>query len=120
MKLLEGKTALITGASKGIGRTIATRFAEEGANVAFTYLSSVEKGQALEKELQQFGTQVKGYRSDASDHAAADALVTSIVEDFGTLAIVVNNAGITKDGMLMRMSEEIGRALCRERVCNYV
>ncbi|HEY9559877.1 MAG TPA: 3-oxoacyl-[acyl-carrier-protein] reductase [Anseongella sp.] len=106
MKLLEGKTALITGASKGIGRTIATRFAEEGANVAFTYLSSVEKGQALEKELQQFGTQVKGYRSDASDHAAADALVTSIVEDFGTLDIVVNNAGITKDGLLMRMSEE--------------
>src|SRR3546814_17691426 len=106
MKLLEGKTALITGASKGIGRTIATRFAEEGANVAFTYLSSVEKGQALAQELQQFGTQVKGYRSDASDQAAADALVTSIAEVFVPLDIVVNTQTITNDGMHIRFSHE--------------
>ncbi|MFZ4261337.1 3-oxoacyl-[acyl-carrier-protein] reductase [Sphingobacterium sp. HJSM2_6] len=106
MKLLAGKTALVTGASKGIGRKIAEVFAQHGANVAFTYLSSVEKGQALEQELQQFGTQVKGYRSDASKFAEADQLITDIVADFGTLDIVVNNAGITKDGLLMRMTEE--------------
>ncbi len=106
MKLLEGKTALITGASKGIGRAIAQKFAQHGANVAFTYLSSVEKGLALEQELQEYGTKIKGYRSDASDHAAADALVTQVMADFGALDILVNNAGITKDGLLMRMSEE--------------
>jgi 3-oxoacyl-[acyl-carrier protein] reductase len=106
MKLLEGKTALITGASKGIGRAIALRFAQEGANVAFTYLSSVEKGQALEAELQAAGVKAKGYRSDASDYAAAEALVNQVVADFGALDALVNNAGITKDGLLMRMSEE--------------
>lgn len=106
MKLLEGKTALITGASKGIGRKIAEKFAEHGANVAFTYLSSVEKGQALEEDLKSFGTQVKGYRSDASKFDQAEKLINDIVTDFGTLDIVVNNAGITKDGLLMRMSEE--------------
>lgn len=106
MKLLEGKTALITGASKGIGRKIAEKFAEHGANVAFTYLSSVEKGLALEQELQAFGTKVKGYRSDASKFDEAEKLINDIVTDFGTLHIVVNNAGITKDGLLMRMTEE--------------
>ncbi|MBE8721005.1 3-oxoacyl-[acyl-carrier-protein] reductase [Sphingobacterium pedocola] len=106
MKLLEGKTALITGASKGIGRKIAEVFAQQGANVAFTYLSSVEKGQALEQELQAFGTQVKGYRSDASKFDEAEKLIDSVVADFGTIDIVVNNAGITKDGLLMRMTEE--------------
>src|SRR5690606_9606539 len=106
MKLLEGKTALVTGASKGIGRKIAEVFAQHGANVAFTYLSSVEKGQALEGELQAFGTQIKGYRSDASDFAQAEQLINDIVADFGNLDIVVNNAGITRDGLLMRMTEE--------------
>lgn len=106
MKLLEGKTALITGASKGIGRKIAEKFAEHGANVAFTYLSSVEKGLALEQELQSAGTKVKGYRSDASKFDQAEQLITDIVTEFGTVDIVVNNAGITKDGLLMRMSEQ--------------
>lgn len=106
MKLLEGKTALITGASKGIGRKIAELFAQQGANVAFTFLSSVEKGQSLEEELKTHGTQVKGYRSDASKFDAAEQLIDDIVADFGTLDIVVNNAGITKDGLLMRMTEE--------------
>src|SRR5699024_6608209 len=106
MKLLEGKTALITGASKGIGRKIAEVFASHGAQVAFTYLSSVERGQQLESELQAFNVKAKGYRSDASDFNQAHELIDEIVKDFGTLDIVVNNAGITKDGLLMRMSEE--------------
>ncbi|HEX8376414.1 MAG TPA: SDR family NAD(P)-dependent oxidoreductase, partial [Pedobacter sp.] len=106
MKLLEGKVALITGASKGIGRKIAQKFAEHGANVAFTYLSSVEKGLALEQELQQSGTKIKGYQSDASKFDQAEKLITDVVADFGTIDIVVNNAGITKDGLLMRMSEQ--------------
>lgn len=106
MKLLEGKTALVTGASKGIGRKIAEKFAEAGANVAFTYLSSVEKGQALEKELQAAGTKVKGYRSDASKFDQAEELINAIVADFGTVDIVVNNAGITQDNLLLRMNEE--------------
>ncbi len=106
MKLLAGKVALITGASKGIGRTIAEKFVEQGAHVAFTYLSSVEKGEALEKELSNGDTKVKGYRSDASKFDEAEKLIEAIVADFGTLDIVVNNAGITKDGLLMRMTEE--------------
>ena len=106
MGLLSGKTAIITGASKGIGKGIAETFAKEGANVAFTYLSSVEKGQALEEELKQYGTTVKGYRSDASKMEDAEALVAHVVEDFGGVDIVVNNAGITKDMLLMRMTEE--------------
>ena len=106
MKLLSGKTALVTGASKGIGRGIALKLAEHGANVAFTYLSSVEKGQALEAELAAFGIKAKGYRSDASDFKASEELVNAIVSDFGSLEVIVNNAGITRDGLLMRMTEE--------------
>uniref|UniRef100_UPI003593F2C9 SDR family NAD(P)-dependent oxidoreductase n=1 Tax=Aquiflexum sp. TaxID=1872584 RepID=UPI003593F2C9 len=106
MGLLSGKTALITGASKGIGRAIAIRYAQEGANVAFTYLSSVEKGEALENELAAFGIKAKGYRSDASNFKAAEELVNAVVADFGSLDILVNNAGITRDNLLMRMTEE--------------
>ncbi|NJN27212.1 MAG: 3-oxoacyl-[acyl-carrier-protein] reductase [Cyclobacteriaceae bacterium] len=107
MKLLEGKIALVTGASKGIGNAVAKKFAENGANVAFTYLSSVEKGEALEKELADMGIKAKGYRSDASDFAAAEALINAVVADFGGLDVLVNNAGITKDNLLMRMTEEM-------------
>lgn len=106
MGLLTGKTALVTGASKGIGRSIAMRFAEEGANVAFTFLSSVEKGQELEGELRKFGIKAKGYRSDASDFKAAEELITQVISEFGKLDVLVNNAGITRDNLLMRMSEE--------------
>jgi len=111
MKLLEGKVALVTGASKGIGNAVAKRFAEQGADVAFTYLSSVEKGEALEKELAELGINAKGYRSDASDFAAAEELIKSVVADFGKLDVLVNNAGITKDNLLMRMTEEMWDAV---------
>lgn len=106
MKLLQSKTALVTGASKGIGRSIALKFAEQGANVAFTYLSSVEQGQALEAELAAKGVKAKGYRSDASDFAQADKLINDVITDFGSLDILVNNAGITMDNLLLRMNEE--------------
>ena len=105
-QILTGKVALVTGASKGIGRAIAAHFAQLGADVAFTYLSSVEKGQALETELSAHGAKAKGYRSDASDYAQAEKLVEDVVADFGKLDILVNNAGITQDGLLMRMSEQ--------------
>lgn len=107
MKLLQQKNALVTGASKGIGRAIALKFAEEGANVAFTYLSSVEQGLALEAELAAKGVKAKGYRSDASDFAQADKLITDVVAEFGSLDILVNNAGITMDNLLLRMTEDM-------------
>lgn len=106
MKLLEGKVALITGASRGIGRGIALKFAEQGANIAFTYLSSVEKGEALAKELEAYGVKAIGYLSDAGDFKASEELVNNVVTDFGTVDILVNNAGITRDTLLMRMSEQ--------------
>ena len=106
MNLLQGKVVLVTGASRGIGRAIAREMAMQGAKVAFTYLSSVEQGQALEAELAGLGTTAKGYRSDASDFAQADKLVNDVVADFGSLDVLVNNAGITQDGLLMRMTEE--------------
>ena len=106
MALLQNKIVLVTGASRGIGRAIALKMAQQGASVAFTYLSSVEKGEALEKELTDLGVNAKGYRSDASDYKQAEELMNSVIADFGTIDVLINNAGITKDGLLMRMSEE--------------
>ena len=105
MKLLEGKTVIITGASRGIGRKIAEVFAKQGANIAFTYRSSDEKAKALEDELSANGCKVKGYKSDASNFEAAQQLAVDVLEEFGSIDVLVNNAGITKDGLLMRMSE---------------
>lgn len=105
MKLLEGKTAIITGASRGIGKGIAEAFAEHGANVAFTYSSSVESAKALEEALNAKGIKAKGYQSDAANFEAAQKLVEEVLADFGSIDILVNNAGITKDNLLMRMGE---------------
>ena len=105
MGLLTNKVALITGASKGIGKAIAEQFIAEGAKVAFTYLSSVEKGEALEAELSKRGD-AKGFQSDASSSEQAEQLIKDIVAHYGQIDIVVNNAGITKDTLLMRMTEE--------------
>jgi 3-oxoacyl-[acyl-carrier protein] reductase len=106
MGILSGKTAIITGATRGIGKGIAQKFAQEGANVAFTYSSSVDAANALEKELNALGIKAKGYQSNAADFNAAQDLVAAILKEFGTLDILINNAGITKDGLLMRMSED--------------
>jgi len=106
MKLLEGKTAIITGASRGIGKGIATVFAQHGANVAFTYSASVEAAKALETELQAFGTTIKGYQSNAANFSDAQQLAEDVLADFGAIDILINNAGITKDNLLMRMGEE--------------
>jgi len=106
MKLLEGKNVIITGASRGIGKGIAEVFAKHGANIAFTYRSSDEKAKALEDELSANGCKAKGYKSDASDFDSAQQLSKDIMDDFGSIDVLVNNAGITKDGLLMRMSEE--------------
>ena len=106
MKLLEGKTAIITGASRGIGRGIARVFAEHGADLAFTFSNSATAAEVLEKELGLLGTKVKSYQSNAADFEAAQQLVADVLEDFGKIDILVNNAGITKDNLLMRMGEE--------------
>ena len=106
MKLLEGKTAIITGASRGIGKGIARIFAEHGANVAFTYSSSVEAANELEKELNALGVKAKGYQSNAADYNQAQELAEEVVKEFGTIDVLINNAGITKDNLLMRISEE--------------
>ncbi|GAA3641849.1 3-oxoacyl-[acyl-carrier-protein] reductase [Flavivirga jejuensis] len=106
MKLLEGKTAIVTGASRGIGKGIAQTFANQGANVAFTYSSSVEAANALEAELNALGVKAKGYQSNAASFDEAQKLAEAVVGEFGSIDILVNNAGITKDNLLMRISEE--------------
>jgi len=106
MHLLQNKVALITGATRGIGKGIALSFAKNGANIAFTYVSSDEKALALEAELSVFGIKAKGYKSDAGDYKSADELVNAVVNEFGTIDVLVNNAGITRDTLLMRMSEQ--------------
>jgi 3-oxoacyl-[acyl-carrier protein] reductase len=106
MKLLDQKVSLITGATRGIGRGIAIHFAKQGSNVAFTYVSSDEKALALVKELEGFGVKAKAYKSDAGNFAAAEQLVSDILQDFGTIDVLINNAGITRDTLLMRMSEQ--------------
>ncbi|CAM3598314.1 3-oxoacyl-ACP reductase [Flavobacterium saliperosum S13] len=106
MKLLEGKTAIITGASRGIGRGIAEVFAKQGANVAFTYSSSAAAAQELENELTALGVKAKGYQSNAADFNEAQKLVDDVIAEFGNVDILINNAGITKDNLLMRISEE--------------
>ena len=106
MKLLEDKIVLITGASRGIGKSIAEECVKQGAKVAFTYLSSEEKAKALETELSVDGGVAKGFKSDASKFDEAQALVDQVIEEFGTVDVLVNNAGITRDTLLMRMSEQ--------------
>lgn len=106
MKLLEGKTAIITGASRGIGKGIAEVFAQQGANVAFTYSSSTAAAQELESELSNLNVKVKGYKSNAANFEESQELIKNVLNDFGTIDVLVNNAGITKDNLLMRMSEE--------------
>lgn len=106
MKLLENKVALITGASRGIGEGVALKFAEHGAHIAFTYLSSEEKAKALEEKLAAMGVKAKGYKSDAGDYKAAEQLANDVTKDFGTIDICVNNAGISRDNLLLRLTPE--------------
>lgn len=106
MKLLEGKIALVTGATRGIGRAIAEEFAAQGAQVAFTYRSSVEKAQALEADLKAQGVEAKGYQVDAGDFEGIQKTLDDVLATFGRIDVVVNNAGITKDNLLLRMNEE--------------
>ena len=106
MKLLENKTAIITGATRGIGRGIALEFAKQGANVAFTYSSSVDAANTLEIELNAIGIKAKGYQSNAAEFETAQELAKDILEEFGSIDVLVNNAGITKDNLLMRISED--------------
>ena len=105
MGLLEGKTALITGAARGIGKGIALKFASEGANIAFTDLVIDENGLETEKEIAAFGVKAKGYASNAAEFTATEELVKQVVADFGRIDILVNNAGITKDALMLRMTE---------------
>ena len=105
MKLLEGKVALITGAARGIGKALALRFAEEGADIAITDLVYNDVMAETVSQIAAFGTRVKGYASDASNFEATEAVVAEIVKDFGRIDVLVNNAGITKDGLMMRMTE---------------
>ena len=108
MKLLEGKTAIVTGAARGIGEAIALKFAEHGAHVAFTYVSdsSAEKAAAVEEKLKAFGVKAKSYKSNAGDFSQCEAFVNDVLKEFGTVDICVNNAGISKDNLLLRMSPD--------------
>ncbi len=106
MGQLESKVALVTGASRGIGKSIALKFASEGANVAFTYSRENNQIEEIVKELEGYGIQAKAYRSNAADFSECEQLIKDITNDFGSLEVIVNNAGITKDNLLMRMSEE--------------
>lgn len=106
MKLLEGKTALVTGAARGIGKAIALKFANEGANIAFTDLNIDEIGNATEHEIASLGVKCKGYASNAANFDESHAVIDEIMKDFGRIDILVNNAGITKDGLIMRMNEQ--------------
>ncbi|MBK6362183.1 MAG: 3-oxoacyl-[acyl-carrier-protein] reductase [Saprospiraceae bacterium] len=105
--MLQGKVALVTGGSRGIGESIVRKFAANGANVVFTYLSSVEKAENLAREVaEEYGVKVKAVKSDASKYTESENLINLIVEEFGKIDILVNNAGITKDTLMLRMSEE--------------
>ena len=108
MKLLDGKTAIITGAARGIGEGIALKFAEQGCNIAFTYVSnsSAEKAKSLEDKLTTMGVKAKPYQSNAGDFAACENFVNDVLKEFGTIDICVNNAGISKDNLLLRMTPE--------------
>ena len=106
MKLLQGKVAIITGGSRGIGEAIAKRYAEHGASVAFTYRSSEDRAKQIETELKAMGVKARGYKSDASSYEQAETLVKEILEEFGQVDILINNAGITRDNLMLRMSEE--------------
>ncbi len=106
MGLLTGKTALVTGAARGIGKAIALKFAQEGANIAFTDLVIDENGKATEAEIAALGVKAKGYASNAADFAQSEEVVKLVKEDFGSVDILVNNAGITKDGLMLRMTEQ--------------
>ncbi|HHJ50246.1 MAG TPA: 3-oxoacyl-[acyl-carrier-protein] reductase [Phaeodactylibacter sp.] len=106
MKLLENKVVLLTGGSRGIGAAVAREMAAQGADVAFTYLSSAEKAEAIRGELSEYGGKVRAYRSDASSFEDAASLVKEVLEEFGRIDVLVNNAGITRDNLMLRMSEE--------------
>ncbi len=106
MKLLENQVAIVTGGSRGIGEAIAIKFAESGAHVAFTYVSSDEKAKALEEKLKTFGVNAKAYKSDAADYQQCEAMVNEVVKEFARLDVCVNNAGISRDNLLLRMTPE--------------
>jgi 3-oxoacyl-[acyl-carrier protein] reductase len=106
MKLLENKVAIVTGGSRGIGEAIVSKFAESGAHVAFTYVSSDEKAKALEEKIKTFGVNAKAYKSNAGIFEECEKMVSDVVKEFGTVDICVNNAGISKDNLLLRMTEQ--------------